>query len=128
MLRPFLWAIPLALVLSGCAPKTITDPAVRAAYTADQLVIRLGELQNATIDATTAQKIDIGTGREIVTWISGDVRATPPVTGVVAVIQTAPQGWKATVRAGWQTVRPMVNAAPALQLYVVVIDNLLGGL
>lgn len=123
------WLLLLALsILPACAPKTITDPATRAAYTADQLIIRLGELQGATIDAALAGKIPLDTGREIVTWISGDVRATPPVIGAVTVVQTAPAGWRVTVKTGWEAVRPKLNAVPTLSVYVIVIDALIGGL
>lgn len=125
-LLPLLFA--LCLSAPACAPKTIQDPAVRAAYTADQLVLRLGELQNATIDAATTQKIDLPTSRKIVTWISGDLRSTPPTTGVVDVIKTAPQGWKSTVQSGWATLKPTIDKVPVLAIYSSVIDALIGGL
>ncbi len=106
-------------------PPNLTPPA-NAAYTADQVVIRLGELQNAVIAATPAH-ITTADARVIVTWLSGDPAAVPPTVGVFAILGTVPDGWKATVTASWQTVRPILAANTTLAPWAPVVDALLQG-
>lgn len=119
----------VCLFVVGCGvPTGIQTPQGKAAYRADQVVTRLGEFQNAVIDAGRANKLTQADARAIVAWISGDVRATPPVTGAIDVLNTAPQGAKATLEASWATVRPRVLANPTLASWAPIIDSLLQGL
>lgn len=115
------------MLLVGCAPKSYTTPEARAAYTADQVVVRLGELQTATIDAFHADKVTLADARLVVTWVSGDSSTTPPTLGAVDVLRTAPAGWKATLLASWQTVRSRLLVYTALASWVPIVDSLLQG-
>lgn len=116
-----------AFALSACAPTTYQTPAGKAAYSAVQVEIRLGEFQNAVIDAEGVNKINTADARAIVTWISGDVTTEPPTLGAVDILGASPGGWKETVRASWLVVRPKVLKSPALVTWATVIDMLLEG-
>ncbi len=65
------WILALALVgstlsLPACQrPVTITTDAGKLAFTADQIVLRVNELQRAAIDANTRGILDIGTTRTL---------------------------------------------------------------
>jgi hypothetical protein len=120
--------VVLATILTACAPKSLQTPEGKHAYTADQIAKRLGEFQNAVIDASSANKIPLADARTIVTWISGDQHATPPVVGALTILKVAPDGWQAVVLSGWQRVHPLVDRNPTLATWSGVIDALLEGL
>ncbi len=106
--------IPLLCVLafSGCAKHvTGATPVAQAAITADAVVIRVNELQAATIQfcgaapQCTPGTIDTATARLIV-QTSIDLRQT---------LRAVPAGWQATVKQAWAQARPkfasVTNAA-----------------
>lgn len=116
---------PIALV--GCAPKTFQTPQAKSAYTADQVVIRLGELQNVIIDGQKAGVVPLATARDLVTWIAGDNKLNPPVLGAVDVLKAAPDGWKATIQTGWAIARLRLMTVTELSQWVSILDPLIEG-
>jgi hypothetical protein len=123
LIRPLI--ILAAIYASAChAPATIkTDPGKRA-YTADQIVQRLGEFQNAVIDAQRANKVKTEDARIIVQWLSGDGAQWP---GAFQVLKTAPQGWPTSLLSSWNGLRAKVAAIPALSTWADIIDQLIQG-
>src|SRR5258708_3702484 len=87
-------ALVLALVLAiggsvGCAshaPSSLVTTEGRAAWSADQVVQRLGEFQNVIIDGQRAGRVKLSDARAIVAWISGDANATPPTQGALDLL------------------------------------------
>lgn len=129
------FALVLALGTVGVSvadchrPVTIVTPEGKAAYDADQVVLRLTEFSNVVKDDTGYQYGNVAPADAftIIEWVSGDAHATPPTTGVVQIIeQTAGQGWKAGARASWQArIRPILERYPTLAPWVGVVDGLL---
>lgn len=115
------------LVPVACAPKHFENPQAKAAYTADQVVTRLGEFQKVVIDAQQAGKVPLDTARVIVTWVSGDTNAVPPALGAVDIVKTTPTGWKATLQTGWAAVRTRLLAVIDLSPWVSILDPLIEG-
>ena len=88
-----------SLVLPAChAPVTVTTPAGQTAYTADQIAIRVGELQNAAIQAEATGSLPTAQARIIVTYC---VQASQ-------VLQATPAGWAQTVAAAWTEARKQI--------------------
>lgn len=111
--------ILLVVLLSGgaCAshvPPNLT-PAASAAYTADQIVKRIGEAQQAVIDASDANKINVADARTIVLWTRTTLKA----------LGEAPNGWQAVALAGWPDVRALLLANATLSPWVPTLDDLL---
>ncbi len=117
----------LALALAGSTlslpacqrPVTITTDAGKLAFTADQIVLRVNELQRAAIDANTRGILDIGTTRTIVQWsINADT-----------VLKTVPAGWKETVIGSWRVAKMEIHTTNSLiQSAMAAIDAVLGGI
>jgi len=120
-------ALILALVLataSGCAaPVSVVTPAGQVAYKADQIVIRVNELQNAAIQANGAGALPTDTTRLIVQFaVSADT-----------VLATTPLGWQATVLGAWQQTKKNLpptlpaNVAALVQALDAVLGMAVGG-
>lgn len=121
-------AIAAITIQSACAPKTITNPETRKVYNTNEVIKRFGEIQKAVIDAANANKIKRADSVKIVTWISGDAKAVPPQVGIIAVIATAPAGWKATVSKGWVAIKPTFESNESISVWTPIIDTIVGGL
>lgn len=106
---------PHILTASGCAPKSANlDPVSQKVYTANEIVERLINLQNAAIQAHAQKQIDTNTARIIVLFTVDAAR----------VLKETPGGWQPQVSAAWSAVKRDVPAAsvPQLQVYWVAID------
>lgn len=120
----------LACVLASgmaCASHQVgATPKASAALKADAVVIRINELQAATIQACgagpTCQPNSLSTAlaRDIV-QTAIDIRSTA---------KAVPAGWQATVRAAWTQARPRFRTVtnPAILAALAGVDALLGGL
>ena len=115
----------LVLLLAGAAcapPVTVVTPQGQTAYKADQVVLRVNELMNASIAANAAvpPALDTNTTRILVQFC-------------VAADQTlaaAPAGWPQTLSTAWASTKAQL---PAVQNPLVVaamgaVDLVLGGL
>lgn len=115
----------LALALVACAgnPTATLSPAGQTAYTADQIVIRVNELQAAAIQAEAAGALPTATTRQIVKF----------AIAANEVLGTTPEGWPATITTAWLAMRaalpPITNPAVAAALAGVeaVLAVYLGG-
>jgi hypothetical protein len=120
----FVLAAALSLPLGACGvihnpfkvPAAVVAANAQGVYTADQVVTRIREFQKLVIDYSRSGIIPMQTGREIVMWS----RASMETIGAV------PDGWQATVKKGWENVRPKVEKLPAVATWAPIIDALIG--
>lgn len=121
-------ALVVALLTSvvACvhAPASITTPQGKAAFAADQVVVRLAEVQNAVIVAATPDATGkVGIAKPTADVIVGWTVAT------LKVIKQTPNGWQATALQAWTQAKLRIPAASlaSVQGYVLAIDTLLAG-
>lgn len=104
------YALPFVLILalSGAAcspPVTVQTTAGKAAFTADQVVLRVNELQAAAIQANANGALPTATTRLIVEF----------AVGADKTLKEAPNGWQATVSKAWAETKgklpPITNPA-----------------
>lgn len=111
----------LVLCFSGaCAqriPPTVTTPQGRAAVTADSVVLRLGELQGAAIQANQQGGLSDRTSVLVVQF----------TVGALKTIKDVPSGWQATVTTGYRTLKSALSPADLqrLQVPLLAVDLLL---
>ena len=106
-----------SLVIVSCAPKTIVTPEGQRAYTAHEVLIRVGELQKAAIQANTDKALSDADAIVVVQF----------TTAAAETLRTAPIGWPATIRTGWAHVKARVSTAGKATLTMVftLIDGVL---
>lgn len=108
----------LLLATAACHPPvSIQTPAGKAAYTADQIVTRINELENAAIQANSTGGLPTETTRVIVEFcVSAD-----------ATLKTTPQGWQAAVSTAWAQAKGKLPAIsnPAVAAAIASVDVLL---
>jgi len=104
--------------LAAChAPVSVQTQAGKNAYTADQVVLRVNELQKAAIQAEATGGLPTATTRLIVQFaVSADT-----------TLKSAPDGWKTTVLNAWlETKRQLpVVLPPAVAAAVTLVDTAL---
>ena len=80
-------------------PSTITTGPAQIAFSADQVTIRVNELQNAAIAAEANGSLPTATARTIVQFaVSAD-----------KTLATTPAGWQATLQTAWAQVKAQVG-------------------
>ena len=101
-------------------PPTITTPQGNVAFTADQIVQRVNELQNAAISAEANHAIPTATARLIVTF-AVDANKTLAAT---------PDGWQKTVSTAWQQAKGSIGAItnPTVAAAMNAVDAALASL
>jgi hypothetical protein len=110
----------LITLLAGTAcspPASIQTPQGKAAYTADQIVIRVNELQAAAIQAEANKGIDTATARIIVQFaVSAD-----------KTLKEVPAGWQAAVAKAWAETKAKlpVITNPAVSSAISSVDVVL---
>lgn len=118
-MRQRLLLLVLAWAISGCGPKipANTDPQTRAAFYANEAVLRLGELQNAAIASNRSGAIS---DRDAILVVRFTVASTKTV-------KEAPGGWVPTVRAAYTQLRPQLSApeGSTVAVALAVLDALL---
>lgn len=124
-MRRFILALVLAVTCSACipVPPVSLSPQGKTAYTADQIVQRVNELENAAIQANSAGGLDTNVARVIVSFaVAAD-----------KTLKATPQGWQVTIETGWAEVKrqlPMITN-PALAVVIGAMDSIvatLGGI
>lgn len=123
--------LPLLCLLVFGAPacnKKVTGatPIAQAAITADAVVVRVNELQAATIQycgpapQCAPGTLDTALARQIV-QTSIALRQT---------LKAVPSGWQATVKAAWAQARPKFATVtnPAIVAALAAVDIVIGGL
>lgn len=123
-LRMFALIITLAMavpVLPAChAPVTVVTPEGKAAFTANEVLIRVERLQDAVIAAQKNGALTTDIARTI-------VFAT---VNIADISEAATQGWQATARQAWlqaKTDLPQLRVGGQFAVYAAAIDELLGG-
>lgn len=111
----------IAIPNCASAPPNVS-PQAAVAFKADQIVVRVNELQRAATAANAAGSLDTNLTRQIVTWtVAAD-----------KILKDTPQGWVATLKASWEQVKQNVNlrtiTQPAIQLAFTAVDALIGAL
>lgn len=109
----------LGFCAPACAPKNAPISATgKAAFAADQFVLRLAELQNAAIDANKRGTLADGPTIQIVRFTVDGAR----------VAKDAPNGWRAEVVASWAAVKSHLPAmSGTLAALIATLDSFLGG-
>ncbi len=108
------------LALPACQrPVTIVTPQGQIAYTADQIVLRVSELQNLAVHLNTSGVLDIGTTRTIMQWS----------INAATVLKTLPNGWRVTLQQSWIVAKMEIKTTnPAVQSAMAAVDAVLGGI
>jgi hypothetical protein len=129
-MKKYVWCVPLLLVLTfvpACGKKvTGATPVATAALGADAVVIRVNELQAATIQycgpapQCAPGTLDTATARLIVSTAI-DLRQT---------LKAVPAGWQATVKQAWAQARPKFAAItnPAIVAALAGVDIAIGSI
>lgn len=78
--------IPILVLVVACVPKTIPDD-VRPIYTANEILIRVGELQNVTINMYDSGQLSKEKAELIVFWCVQTAK----------VLKEVPSNWRQTV-------------------------------
>lgn len=109
----------LALTTVGCIkqpPATLVTQRGRDAYYADQIVLRVNELQSATIEAQP-RGLPLATAR-IIVQACIDANYT---------LRSVPAGWQATLRAGWREAKVKIIGLddPLIMSAIAAVDALI---
>ncbi len=100
-----IFALGVIVGASGCLgltpPPTLQSPQAKAAWTADQVLTRVEELQNTAIDLNLTGKLSDATADAIVTWTGTSARS----------LKKAPQGWVAALGPTWATLKTKISQA-----------------
>jgi len=117
-------ALSMLLFMAACvhAPSSITTPQGQAAYTADQVVQRVNELENAAIQAEASKALPTNITRIIVQFcVSADM-----------TLKTTPAGWQQTVSVAWKQAKAQIPASvlanPAWSATISGVDVVLAAL
>lgn len=114
----------MVLAVSGCAvptvPSTITTPEGKRAWVADQVLIRVAELQNVVIKAQRTGGLPTAPARQIVTFCVLAERT----------LMKTPGGWQPTVITAWKELKRTLPIGTtnnlAIQASFGVVDTVLG--
>jgi hypothetical protein len=122
----------LALVASACAKVTPETPKAATAIKADEVLLRVKELQSAVLTACWpdgVMKSECVPGGISTPAMREFVKAT---IDVAKVAKEVPAGWQATVKASWGQAKPRILALvpfpQAVQIALGIADTLIGGL
>lgn len=112
-------ALALIVGLSlGChAHVTIVTPQGRTAYTADQIGVRVNELENAAITANGSNVLPLATTRTIVEFaVAAD-----------KTLAATPTGWSATLAVAWNQAKAKIGVVtnPAVSAAMSAVDIVL---
>lgn len=121
-LRILVLCAALAVGVSGASaacrhhPNVVT-PQGQVAYSADQIVLRVNELQNAAIQAEASGGLSTDATRKIVQF----------AVSANQTLKATPNGWRATVKAGWSATKVQLPAItnPAVQAAIAALEAVL---
>jgi hypothetical protein len=119
-MKRLLLILCLALVPVACTPPTtiVTAPG-KIAFSAEQVTIRVAELQNAATTANKAGGLDDAQTKILVTYTIEAAR----------VLKATPTGWQATVVALWKEAAPKITTTnTAVQFAITALTGVLASL
>jgi hypothetical protein len=109
----------VAFTLPACAgqrPVTIVTPQGKTAFTSNEVLKRVQEVQNAAISAEAAKGIPTDVARIIIAFTVESAK----------VLGATPQGWGATVASLWASAKAQIPLAwlvnPYIQVAVAALD------
>lgn len=114
------WISTLFLLLAlACAKQPPTlSPAGAVAFQADSVLVRVGELQDATIEANTKGLIGRPVAEKIVMFTVESAKVLKATTG----------DWRKTIRDAWTALQSSLTGLPqSLKAIIAAINSLLGG-
>ncbi len=116
MKRLFL-ILALSFGLTACTRTPNLTPQAQVAYSADQIVLRINELQNAAIAANSNGGLSRDTTRLIVTFCVNADRTA----------KDAPLGWEKTLGTAWVVLKTEIPTPmpPILASVVAAVDAVL---
>lgn len=112
--------LALAPALSACNPPTtiVTQPG-RIAFAADQVLVRVKELEQAAVQANQSGALSTADTRVIVDY----------AVAAKNVLTATPNGWQVTVKALWKEALPKITTTnTTVQLAVTALSGLLSSL
>ena len=117
-------ALITAAIVACVPPSSLQTPAGRAAFTANQVLQRVGELQNAAITANAT--INTSTGRPLLATATTR-RVVQSTVAMAKILRETPNGWPATLRPAFNGLRDSLSPDEELQLgpYLGAIDALI---
>jgi hypothetical protein len=127
-MKRVLIGLVLAFSVLAChPPASVVTPQGKSAYTADQVVVRVGELEKAAIQANATvvdgkPSLDEASTRLIVqTCVS-----------IAQTLKTVPDGWQAVVKQSWASFKvqapPTLFTHPTIGVLLTTVDALIKGL
>lgn len=111
-------ALCLSIPQEACgAHPTFDTPKAQVIYTVDEVVLRVNELEKAAISANDTGGLSEANTRIFVQW----------AVATDQVLAHAPEGWRATVAAGWAAAKQKAGpqANPALTAAMGLVDVVL---
>jgi len=107
----------LALTCIACPPPSVQTPAGKTAYAADQVVLRIGELQTAAIDANAAGELSTETTRHVVQF----------TVDAAKTLKASPDGWHTTVGPAYVGMKNQLAPAERARLgpYLGILDAIM---
>lgn len=109
----------VALVSPACVhPPATLSPAGQTAFTADQVVLRVNELENAAMDASAKSLITVPQARVIVAFcVDAD-----------KTLKVLPSGWRVSLQQAWTLAKVKISlpAGSAVAGAVTAVDLVLG--
>lgn len=119
-MKKLILVLLLALAPVAChPPATIVTQPGKIAFAADQVLVRVGELQNTALQANQTGGLDDANTRIIMTFASS----------AATVLKAAPAGWQVTLIKLWQETQPKITTAnPTVQLAITAVTGVIGAL
>jgi len=107
----------LAFAMYACdRPVTITTPEGKAAYTANEILKRVQNLQNATIEAAASGGLSTNSARVIITFTVESAK----------VLDATPTGWGGIIATAWNAAKKQLPATvltnPVIQAAAIAVD------
>ena len=98
----------------------ISTEAGKVAYTADEIVVRLNELQDAAINAEATKGLDTATTRTFVQF----------VVSAEKTLAATPAGWQQTVSIAWRETKAQLPAITnqTVRVAIAALDAALASL
>lgn len=115
--RRIFCVLTVAALMAACAPKDL-PPDVKPAYTANEVLIRVDELQKTVIALYDGTPRGITKERaDLIVGFTVDAAKT---------LRAVPQGWQATIKAGWNTLKLKIPVPEGnLQTIWSIVDHLI---
>ncbi len=115
-----LLAVSVPTLVACHPPVTIVTPAGKTAYTQDQIVVRINELENVAIQAAGSASLPLPIAKRIVQF----------TVGADQTIKASKAGWQAAVATAWKELKEYLppTSNPAVATAIAAVDIVLASL